>query len=190
MLEKQVVLARVPVEIESSYALATGDEVLLGEYDVPLFGEGIAVWLDGEGEASHHDAAAKLLREKRLPSLETLLKRFRDDEGTSYAAAGSFTGFVISTCGIDAFKRMYLAADPIGAAPEVIGKSLADLDAEVAGVAEKLDNMSEHGCLGQLGDHFSPRPPRPPRCEKSTAASAIAAFERIGRRALRVGIFT
>lgn len=101
----------------------------VGYAQLPLFGEGIAVWLDGEGDAAHHDKAAKLLREQRLPSLDTLLKRFREDEGTSYAAAGSFTGFVIATCGLDAFKRIYLAADPVAAAPEMLGKSLADLDA-------------------------------------------------------------
>jgi hypothetical protein len=101
----------------------------VGYAQMPLFGEGIAVWLDGEPDGSHHDKAAKLMREGKLPSLETLLMRFRDDEVTSYAAAGSFTGFVITTCGLDAFKRIYVAADPVASAPQVLKVSLADLDA-------------------------------------------------------------
>jgi hypothetical protein len=100
----------------------------IGYAQVPLFGEGLAVWLDGESEASHHDVAAKMLREGRLPSLEVLLSGFREDEGVSYPAAGSFAGFVIGTAGLEAFKRLYVAPDPRGVAREVLGMSLEEVD--------------------------------------------------------------
>ncbi len=100
----------------------------VGYAQVPLFGEGLAVWLDGETEQSHHDRAAQLLRDQKLPSLENLLAHFRADEAVTYPAAGSFVGFVIETCGIDALKRIYLAPDPVASAPVTLGHGLDELD--------------------------------------------------------------
>lgn len=100
----------------------------VGYAQLPLFGEGLGVWLDGQPDELHHQQAAVLLREGKLPSQDTLLTRFRDDESTSYPAAGSFVGFLIETCGLDAFKRIYVMPDPVAQAPQVLGKSLAELD--------------------------------------------------------------
>ena len=110
---------------EMAHVIALG----VGYAQAPLFGEGLGVWLDGEPADGHHARAAALLHEDQLPALDELLARFREDEKRTYPAAGSFVGFVIDTCGLDAFKRIYVAPDPVASAPEVLGASLADLDA-------------------------------------------------------------
>lgn len=110
---------------ELTHVIALG----VGYAQVPLFGEGIAVWLDGDTDDAHHDRAAELLREGKLPTLEFMLARFREDEAVTYPASGSFTGFVVATCGLEAFRRVYVAPDPVAAAPQMLGRSLAELDA-------------------------------------------------------------
>jgi hypothetical protein len=61
--------------------------------------------------------------------MEALTGAFREQE-QGYPAAGSFCGFVIETYGVERFKRLYAANDPAAAAASVLGKSLADLDAD------------------------------------------------------------
>lgn len=111
---------------ELTHVVALG----IGYAQVPLFGEGVAVWLDGDTDDLHHERAAELLAAGKLPTLGTLLSNFRDDESVTYPAAGSFCGFVITTCGIEAFRRVYVAPDPVASAPSTLGKSLETLDAE------------------------------------------------------------
>ena len=111
---------------ELTHVVALG----IGYAQVPLFGEGVAVWLDGDTDDLHHTRAADLLAAGKLPTLATLLDNFRDDESVTYPAAGSFCGFVIATCGLEAFRRVYVAPDPVASAPSTLGKSLETLDAE------------------------------------------------------------
>ncbi|MBL8858038.1 MAG: hypothetical protein JNL28_06015 [Planctomycetes bacterium] len=111
---------------ELSHVIAQG----IGYAQVELFGEGLAVWCDGSTDEAHHDRAAQLLRNGKLPTLATLLDDFRSDEARTYPAAGSFCGYVIATAGLDALKRIYVTPDPVGHAQKVFGKSLATLDEE------------------------------------------------------------
>jgi hypothetical protein len=99
-----------------------------GSAQAALFGEGLAVWLDEEPQAHHHDVAAGLLRDAQLPPLADLLGRFRELE-QGYPAAGSFCGFLLGRRGRDAFRRLYLQPDPAAAAREALGESLEDVDA-------------------------------------------------------------
>lgn len=110
---------------ELTHVIALG----IGQAHAPLLGEGIAVWLDGEPEGSHHERAAALAREGKLPTLDVLLTRFREDESLTYPAAGSFVGFVIETRGIERFRRIYVSTDPVADAPEILGAPLAEIDA-------------------------------------------------------------
>jgi hypothetical protein len=93
-----------------------------------ILGEGIAVWLNGQFR-SHHGDAKKLLDEGQLPSVKDLLERFREVEN-SYPAAGSFTGFLIETQGLEVFKELYPLADPSARLKELTGKSFEDLEPE------------------------------------------------------------
>lgn len=99
-----------------------------GYAQVPLLGEGIAVYLDGAPASAHHGRAAALLAEGKLPSLQDLLGRFRD-LSAGYPAAGSFCGFLVETYGIERFKRLYVAVDPAAAAKAALGATLAEADA-------------------------------------------------------------
>jgi hypothetical protein len=100
----------------------------LGYSQTGLFGEGLAVWLNGDAPREHHAQAAKLLKDGKLPSLDALLTRFRD-EASAYPAAGSFCGYLIEKHGLGAFKKLYPLPDPARASREVLGASLEDVDA-------------------------------------------------------------
>jgi len=101
----------------------------IGYAQTGLFGEGLAVYFNGAPPEFHHQTAAKLLADGKLPSLDSLLKDFRGQEN-SYPAAGSFCGFVIETFGIEKFKTLYLSTDPAAIAPDVLGAPLADVEAK------------------------------------------------------------
>ena len=100
----------------------------LGYAQTGLFGEGLAVWLDGEGADEHHDVAAALLKSGELPTMEALLKEFRQ-QAKGYPAAGSFCGWLLQTHGLDAFSRLYPLSDPAAAAPAILKQPWTDVDA-------------------------------------------------------------
>lgn len=100
----------------------------MGYAQTRLLGEGLGVWLDGASAKDHHERAAKLERDDKLPALDALLDDFRSQEGVSYPAAGSFCGYVIETFGMPAFKRLYVMTDPRSGAKEALGKTLEDVD--------------------------------------------------------------
>jgi len=99
----------------------------LGYSQSGLLGEGIAVWLDGEPQALHHQRAAKLLAQGELPSMAALLDSFRAQE-QGYPAAGSFTGWLLDTHGLDTLRRMYPRKDLDAHARVVLGQTMQKLD--------------------------------------------------------------
>lgn len=93
-----------------------------------ILGEGIAVWLNGQRK-NHHTAARELLEKGELPSVADLVDKFREARN-SYPAAGSFTGFLIETYGLDVFKQIYPLEDPSAELKELKGKSFEELEPE------------------------------------------------------------
>ena len=93
-----------------------------------LLGEGIAVWLNGQSPASHHQRAAALLAQGELPSMADLLARFRD-QAQAYPAAGSFCGHLLAEHGLDVFKELYPLGSPSARAKELVGASFEDMEA-------------------------------------------------------------
>ena len=100
----------------------------LGAAQCGLFGEGIAVWLDGEGAKLRHQAAAELLAKGELPTLAALVDDFAA-QAQGYPAAGSFCGWLIEAHGIGRFREVYATADPRAALRGALGKELEELDA-------------------------------------------------------------
>jgi hypothetical protein len=99
----------------------------IGYAQTGLFGEGLAVWCNGAKPEETHRFAAKLLADKKLPSVASMLQDFGKQEN-GYPAAGSFCGFVIETYGIEKFKRLYVQTDPAAAAQDVLGSSLDEVE--------------------------------------------------------------
>jgi hypothetical protein len=99
----------------------------LGYAQTAALGEGLAVWLDGNGDAVHHGKARELLAKGELPSVDDLFERFRELPA-GYAAAGSLCGWLIEQHGMDAFTRLYLSTDPRALAPHVIGTDFAAVE--------------------------------------------------------------
>lgn len=110
----------------------------MGYAQTGLFGEGLAVWLDGQPGAYHHARAAELLRAGTLPSLDALLDDFRAQE-QGYPAAGSFVGWILETYGLDALRRLYPVRDLRAAFPQVVGKSVAELEEAWRAALEEAD---------------------------------------------------
>jgi hypothetical protein len=99
----------------------------IGYAQTGLFGEGLAVYCNGDKPEETHRAAAKLLADGKLPSVAAMLKDFRKQEN-GYPAAGSFCGFVIETYGIEKFKRLYVQTDPAAVAQDVLGAPLDEIE--------------------------------------------------------------
>lgn len=99
----------------------------IGYAQTGLFGEGLAVWFNGNKPEETHRIAAKLLADGKLPGVDEMLHDFRKQEN-GYPAAGSFCGFVIETYGIDKFKKLYVLTDPAAAAQEVLGASFDEVE--------------------------------------------------------------
>jgi hypothetical protein len=102
--------------------------VEIGPAGTTLFGEGLAVWFDGRKPAETHGRAARLAEQGRLPALDELLERFREDEARTYPAAGSLFGYIAIEHGLAAALEMYLSADPLAEAPRVLGDDLELID--------------------------------------------------------------
>src|SRR5262245_25246428 len=100
----------------------------VGFSQTELLGEGVPLFLDGEPAESHHAPAAKLLAEGKLPSLDALLNKFKDDPNAPIAAA-SFAGYLLETKGAERVKRLYVLGEPMKNAHLVIDKPLAEADA-------------------------------------------------------------
>jgi hypothetical protein len=99
----------------------------MGYAQTGLLGEGLAVYYNGATPAQTHGFAAKFLADGKLPSVDALLKDFRNQEH-GYPAAGSFCGFLIETYGIEKFKKLYVLTDPAAAAPEILGTTFAEVE--------------------------------------------------------------
>lgn len=100
-----------------------------------ILGEGIAVWLNGQMK-NHHTAARELLEKGELPSVSDLVVRFREAKN-SYPAAGSFTGFLIESYGLEVFKQIYPLDDPSARLKELKGKSFEELEPDWHAVLAK-----------------------------------------------------
>lgn len=101
----------------------------MGHSQTGLFGEGIAVWLDGQPFEHHHKVATELLAKGELPAMKALLGAFRD-QPQGYPAAGSFCGWLLDTHGILKFKRLYTQTEPDASSTSVLGKSWDEIDAD------------------------------------------------------------
>ena len=108
---------------ELAHVVALG----LGYSQSGLFGEGLAVWLNGAPPEAHHERAAALLKTDELPAMEALLGDFRG-QTQGYPAAGSFCGWFIETHGLDALRRLYPRKDLDAATNAVLGQSMSELD--------------------------------------------------------------
>jgi hypothetical protein len=93
-----------------------------------ILGEGLAVWLNGAVK-NHHTAARELLEKHELPSMDDLVRGFREAKN-AYPAAGSFCGFLIETYGLARFKELYPLDDPSARLAELEGKTFLDLEAD------------------------------------------------------------
>lgn len=92
-----------------------------------ILGEGIAVWLDGRSDEAHHELAAKLLKQGKLPLVADLLSDFGAQEN-SYPASGSFCGWFLDVWGLKVFKEIYPLGDPSARCEELTGKSFIDME--------------------------------------------------------------
>lgn len=101
----------------------------LGYAQTGLFGEGIAVWLDGTPPSVHHERASALLESGELPPLDALLADFRGQE-RGYPAAGSFCGWLLETHGLAAMRALYPRKDLDAAARATLGRGIAELDTD------------------------------------------------------------
>jgi hypothetical protein len=107
-----------------------------GETDRALLGEGIAVHASGNWQGRPVDDYARdLLVAGKIPPLSTLASTddaFRGaDSLVTYAAAGSFVGYLVRLKDMAAFKRVYVAGAPLDERLKAeYGKDLAALDAE------------------------------------------------------------
>jgi hypothetical protein len=99
----------------------------IGYAQTGLFGEGLAVYYNGNKPEETHRFAANLLAEGKLPGVGAMLQDFRKQEN-GYPAAGSFCGFLIENYGIEKFKKLYVQTDPAAAAPEVLGDPLDEIE--------------------------------------------------------------
>jgi hypothetical protein len=83
----------------------------------PLFGEGLAVWLQGTWYRWHIDDAARQVLRHWRPRLSSLRNRRLFFSGRHchecYVLAGSFTGFLIRRYGWDAYRRFYRKSDAL-----------------------------------------------------------------------------
>ena len=71
--------------------------------------------MGGQGRQRNH-------RQRRAPGAL--------DQGQGYPAAGSFTGFLIDTHGLEVFKQIYPLADPSARAKELVGKSFVEMETD------------------------------------------------------------
>ena len=106
-----------------------------GDPDTALFGEGIAVYVGGQWQNRPIDDYARdVLSAGKLPALQSIasIQDFRaQDSLVTYAAAGSFVGYLVRLKDMDAFKRVYVAGAPLDERlKSVYGKDLATLDAD------------------------------------------------------------
>ena len=99
----------------------------LGYAQTGALGEGLAVWLDGNGADWHRDQARKLLEAGDLPSAGALFEHFRDQKN-GYAAAGALCGYLIETYGMPRFVELYLSTDPRALAPKLLGADFAAIE--------------------------------------------------------------
>ncbi len=99
----------------------------LGYAQTAVLGEGLAVWLDGNGDAFHHDRARELLRKGELPAVAALFERFRE-EPAGYPAAGSLCGWLIGRHGMQRFAELYRSTDPRALAPQVLQEDFTALE--------------------------------------------------------------
>jgi len=85
----------------------------IGESQYPLFGEGLAVAMDGNwGGDSLSSWASKFKTDGSLPSLPELEYGWWDiDDTTSYPVAGYFVEWLLDTYGTDTVKALYVAPD-------------------------------------------------------------------------------
>jgi hypothetical protein len=100
----------------------------LGYAQTTMLGEGLGVWLDGEGADYHHKRAAELLKAGTLPTVKAMLTDFRAEKD-GYPAAGSLCGFLIEAYGLEKFERLYAHPNTNEFAKSLLGSSLEDLDA-------------------------------------------------------------
>ena len=106
-----------------------------GDPDTAIFGEGIAVYVDGQWQGRPIDDYAKeLLAAGKVPPLRSLadINDFRaQDDLMTYAVAGSFVGYLVRLKDMNAFKRVYVKGAPLDERlKSVYGKDLATLDAD------------------------------------------------------------
>ena len=94
-----------------------------------ILGEGIAVWLNGQSDESHHRRAAALLGKGELPSVAALVSDFRA-QSNSYPASGSFCGWFLAEHGLEVFKSLYPLTDPSAQAKELLGRRFEEMETD------------------------------------------------------------
>lgn len=99
----------------------------LGYAQSGLFGEGLAVWLDGTPTEVHHERAAALLASGDLPAMADLLSDFRG-QAAGYPAAGSFCGWFLEVHGLEDLRALYPRKDLDSAATAAVGQDMAELE--------------------------------------------------------------
>jgi len=100
--------------------------------------EELAVFSDGTWYGyGLHDLGKHLLMERRLYSLERLMKRLGRDPMIAYPALGSFVKFIRETYGSDKVKQLWQQGSP--GIMRIFGKTLKDLGREWHSVLEQAD---------------------------------------------------
>lgn len=85
--------------------------------DVPLFSEGLAVYMDDywlvPAMSAHdlHQISKNYLNQNRIPSVESMIENWDDVPAqVAYPVAGSFTKFLVTEYGLDTYRQLYCDA--------------------------------------------------------------------------------